>query len=46
MFFQDFLILIVTFINMPMTRMILGENSLQTEFYGNSISDKIREDLP
>ena len=28
MSFQDFLILIVTFINMPMARMILGENSL------------------
>ena len=35
------LIVIFTFINMPMTRMILDKNSLQSEFYGNSISDKI-----
>ena len=41
LFFSRFLTLISTFINMPITRMILGENSLQWEFYGNSISDKI-----
>ena len=43
MSFQDFLILIVTFINMPMARRILGENCLHSEFYGNSMSDKIKE---
>ena len=43
MSFQDFGTLIITFINMPMARVILGENSLHLEFYGNSISDKIKE---
>ena len=43
MSFQDFGTLIITFINMPIARVILGENSLHSEFYGNSISDKIKE---